>query len=502
MPDERTIQIVLPPPIGGMDFSLPENLLNHTKTQDMSNALIIDGEIQWRPGYSQLAASYPNFSNRVKEGMEFGDASGNLHTVFFDTAEMVEYTAPSTWTDRSGGNDFTGDNSNAIFAAVAGGLTTEYLYITNGKDNIKRWSGTGNWADLTTTGFATLKAKCMAGFKTHLVLGDTTENSNSYPYRLRWSNVADPTTWNGITSGYVDLVEDATNSKIMCLHPFGSNLIAYKFGSVYQLTYQGDPNYFVPRMMISDRGAISRKGVAPFGDAHLVVSNDNIHVFDGFSFIDPPPGSKIKSDFFGELNWDHREKIFAKAFPGRFEVWIMYPANSDTVPKTGYCWNYKDNTWTKHSFSFGINSLMNFNEAFSTIQPIAGVGTGNVMKFLDGTTDNGIEISSYWRTKLHNYQEFQQKGYNPAVHQKTVHKLEMDAAGSNPSVQFGYVNSLKGTITYETAQVMTDGDTNIMKSDHRATGRYLTLKCSKNSGDTGFSVAQFNVFIEPRGAGR
>lgn len=500
MADNRSIQITLPGPVRGFNDSLPENLLDHTYTRDMSNAVIEDGTIKWRPGYTQLAASYPNPSNPVLEGVEFGDDTGTLHTIFFDTAECTEFTSPSTWTDRSSTLDFTGNSSNAIFATTVGGLATENLYITNGKDPMKVWTGTGNWANLTTTGFTSLRAKTMIGFKGYLILGDVTENTTDiYPYRIRWSKIGDPTVWNSVSSGFVNLIDDETNSKVMCMLPFAEILIVYKFGSIYQLTYQGDPNYFVPRMRVADRGAISRKGVTPFGGAHLVVSQDNIHIFNGIGFTDPPPGNKIKKTFYSELNWDQREKIYVKAFPSRFEVWILCPTGSSTENNKAWCWNYKDDTWTPHDFEDTIYSLMNFNQAFSTIQPMAGLN-GNVMKFLNGTTDNGVDIPAYFRTKLHNYREFNTPNQMAENQNKTAHKLEMDAAGSNPSVQFGHVNNILTTPTYEATQVMTTGDTGIKKSDHRASGRYLTLKVSKNNGDTDFSCAQFTQYVELRGS--
>lgn len=507
MGDNRAIQLTLPVPISGLNFEYPENLLDHRYTQDMMNAIIEDAVIKWRPGYTELAASYPNASSPILEGVEFGDSSGNLHVIFFDIAECTEFTSPSTWTDRSSTLDFTGTSANAIFAVTVGGLATENLYVTNGKDAMKVWTGTGNWSNLTTTGFTTLRGKCSAGFKGYYLIGDTTEDSNSYPYRVRWSKVGDPTVWNSTSSGFVNLIEDETNSKVMCMYPFSEVLIVYKFGSIYQLTYQGDPNYFVPRMRVADRGAISRKGVAPFGGAHLVVSEDNIHIFNGIGFIDPPPGNKIKRDFYGELNWEQREKIYTKAFPSRFEVWILYPSGDSTDNDKAYCWNYKDNTWTKHEFNDTIYSLMNFNQAFDTLQPMAGL-SGNVMKFMNGTTDDGTDISTvgdgaYFRTKLHNYREFNSKSEMVENQNKTAEKVEWDITGSSPTAQFGYTNNLLATPTYESAKSLTtDGAGGRRKSDHRATGRYLTLKVNKQSGDTDFQIAQFTIYLDPRGSGR
>ena len=86
---EFSIQATFPVPIGGLNFSMPENLLDHIYSRDMSNILISDGTMKPRTGYTQLAASYPNPSNPVMEGVEFGDASGNLHVVFIDNRSLL-----------------------------------------------------------------------------------------------------------------------------------------------------------------------------------------------------------------------------------------------------------------------------------------------------------------------------------------------------------------------------------------------------------------------------
>jgi hypothetical protein len=499
--------ITIPAPIGGINFSLPENLLDHIHSRDMQNMIIEDGIMKGRLGYTQVAGSFPN-ANPVMEGFEYGDAAGVLHTIFMTTQKLIEYTAPSTWTDRTGGSNFTGAAAdNPIFIAPVGGLATENLYFTNGKDNIKVWTGSSNWSNLTTTGFTTLKAKCLVGYKGHLVLGDTTEDSNLFPYRIRWSTVGNPTTWNTTTSGFVNLIEDKTNSKVMCMHPMVSNLIVYKFGSIYQLTYQGDPNYFVPRMKVADRGAISRKGVAPFGDYHLVVTQDNIEVFDGAGFIKPAPGNKIKQDFFGNLNWDARETIFTCAFPSRFEVWIVYPTGVSTTPDKAYCWNYKDDTWTPHVFADTIYSLINFTDSTigtaNIIQPLAGLN-GNVMKLFSGNNDNGTIIDRYFRTKLHSYREFNNPRTGDIVENrlKTIRRVELDSADALPTVQIGTVNTLLGSIDYDTAEAVVAGTEGVIKVDKQKSGRYVTIKVRQNADAAPFRIAQYMPYFEQRGAHR
>lgn len=500
MPSKKSIDFTSSPPIGGLNFLGPEYLLNNIHTRDMSNMLIVDGIIRRRLGYSDVAATYPNASNPIMEGFEFGDTSGNVKTMFFDTAEMVELNVGAgTWADRSGGSDFTGDATNPIFATTVGGLSTDNLYVTNGIDPIKVWDGTTSpWSNLGVTGFTTLLAQCCVGYRGHLLLGDTTEDGRKWPYRVRWSTVGNPTTWNTVTSGFINLIEDDSNSPVMCMHPMKQVLMVYKFDSIYQLIYQGDPNYFIqiPREMSG--GAISRKGVAPFEGGHFVVSNDNLHVFDGFSFIHPAPGNRIKDNFFSELNWDARETIFAKALPGRFEIWVLYPTGASTVPNKALCWNYKDNTWTPHEFDDTPYSMMNFLRSFDQTQPVMGT-TGKPVKFLNGNTDDGTNISAYWRTKLQNFVELSEAvGYSLERNFKTVHGTEIDVSGTVPTVSVGITNEISGTISYDTPQTPTQGPTGLYYVTNQGrTGRYMTLKVAQSDGNAPSETQQYVLEVEP-----
>ncbi len=256
-------------------------------------------------------------------------------------------------------------------------------------------------------------------------------------------------------------------------------------------------------MQVSDAGAISRKAIAPFDDGHLVVTQDNIHVFNGFGFIRPAPGEKIKKWFFDNLNWEARGTVFAKAFPGRSEIGILLPTGSDTAPKDLVIWNYKDDTWTKHKLQHTTHSLMNFTEAFAQSQPMSGIDS-DVMKFFNGTTDNGTVISAYWRSKLHDFRELSQPGFNMAIQNKTVRKVEWDIATASPQpkVQVGTTMRLKGTISYDTAQLVIDGDTDIQKTDHQKTGRFITFKMTNDGGTGSFQANSYIPYLEPRGSTR
>ncbi len=285
--------------------------------------------------------------------------------------------------------------------------------------------------------------------------------------------------------------------------PLGDVVMVYKNNSIYQLSYQGDPNYFVGRLRIEGVGAISRKAVAVFDDGqHLFVSEDNIHVFDGRSFLKPSPGDRIKKTFFNDLNWDARGTIFTVTDNDRYEVWIFYPKGADTSPKNAWCWNWRDDSLTHHSFAHTMYSAAMFKETFSGGRQILTGLNADVMKFQNGTDDNGTAISASWRTPLRDY-GFLGQGLSTAT--KRVDRVEWDITDASPlpKVQIGVVNNLSDTITYTTAETVRDGATGIKMTTHNnSSGRFITYKMTNDSGVASYNTRLYYPYVEFTGAKR
>ena len=501
-------------PIGGLDVSKPENQLTHLYIPEGLNVVVEDGAIVTRGGYDQLLEGIEYYSTgRVMEGFEYGDASGNLHFVIVTTDRFIEYvkdvydfftdTEGPGWQDRTkmvnaASVSFTADSGDAVFMSPVGGVSLDNLYITNGVDKIQVWNGSSNLKYLGINPFSTFTAKCLIGFKSHLIVGNVVEDGKPFPYRMRFSQVGNPAQWDDITvnsAGFRNLIEDSTNSKIQSFHPIKEALVVYKEKSIYIVTYEGPPNYFVPFQRVPDRGAISPKAVAPVldGNTHLVVSEDNIFLFDGFNFQVPPIGDRIKKDFYSDLNWSQRHKIFAKAFPQRFEAWIMYPAGVSTEPNKAYCWNWLTNSWTLHQFHDTHNCFMNVTGFFDERTPLLGINE-NLMKLFNTNSDNGNNINWFFRTKLSNWQE-NKLGDQP----KTTQRVEIEYSGTAPQYQIGVSNNILDAPVFETASTITDTPLGVPKGDSRTTGIYLCLKIKGDSQEPATKIASYRIYTSARG---
>lgn len=495
------IPLIQEAPIAGHDVSKPENLLGHENIPEGQNFLIEEGYVAKRSGYSVLQAGLPAIlsTGRVMEAVEYGDANGALHFVVASTTKIVEDVS-GTWTDRTG-TALTATSDDAVFMSPVGGASLDNLYITNGVDNVRVWTGSGNTADLTTTGFTTFKSKCLLGFKGHLLHGNVTEDGSVYPYRLRFSAANDPTQYDpvaNVTTGFRNLIEDKTNSKIQTMLPIKEAIAVYKEHAIVILNYEGSSNLFIPYQRVPDRGAISPKAVCPVldGNTHMVVSNDNIFLFDGFNFQVPPIGDRIKKDFFADLNWSQRHQVYCQAFPGRFEAWIMYPRTGSSNPNAAYCWNWLYNAWsTRILFNDTHNCFIEADSYFGSRKTLMGI-TGDIVELFNGNTDDGTAVSANFRTKKHDWSDLAREF---ATVDKTSMRIEMDYSGTAPTVQVGICNNLFDAPTYETGATMTDTATGLPKADSRNTGRYLTLKVEENTSGTPCKIARYKLYASKRG---
>lgn len=118
-------------------------------------------------------------------------------------------TAP---TDITGAVTLTGDEITHYFDATYFVDTTStyvpWIILTNGKDPMIKWNGTGNCA---TLGGTPPLARYITSFGGHLVASWITSGGASYGQRDFRSDVLEAEDWSGGLAGSVDLRQDATN---------------------------------------------------------------------------------------------------------------------------------------------------------------------------------------------------------------------------------------------------------------------------------------------------
>lgn len=480
-------------PLKGLDFSTPEITLSDEYMGDCLNVLIEDDEVVKRGGYDQQisGSDLTGINNNYVMAMsEYTDGSGGEHLLILTTEQLVDYIkgTPDTYSAVTGLN-FTGDTDDIITLAFVGGFNTDNVYISNGKDALMVWTGSGSVTALGIDNFTELRANSIIGWQGHLVLGHTFEDEGSgvveYPYRIRESKIGDPTQWDdnaNASANFQNLIDDKRNSKVQGFEPLSNVLVCYKESAVYNITYEGSRGYFRPKMQVSDFGAISRRAWTPVldGDVHLILSKSNLHLYDGYEFKKPAIGDRIKKNLFANLNWDYRHVSFLFSNPDRYEAYVGIPSGASTRPDRFYVWNWDANSYTIVQFEDDFMCLYYTDTFFTQKQMLAGV-LADMMDMYNSNTDNGTVVDGWFRTKLDNYGNF---------FTSNVQHVMLDVTGTLPTVSVGKKNSLTDTLTYGSEVVVASQDKSSPKAAFgELSAIYNSIRVRDNSANTPFRVA-------------
>ena len=269
-----------------------------------------------------------------------------------------------------------------VFIALVGGSGSNRLYITRGNEgDIVRWSLTNphDLTAITAQGLATrdleandcygkLGADIVLGYAGHLVTANTREEIKQgtpaepttkieyHPYRVRWSAFADYENFRRAgdsNASYVDLIEDEESAPILNVLALREIVVAYKRNAIYNLTDGGDASLFVSERQVPHLGILAPKAVAAIkdGNSHLLISDDNFYIYDGFQVVDAqePTGDPIKEYFYSNLDFARKDSVYVKSIPSRGEAWITFPVLGGG--RRAICWNWETDSWTRHDLS-------------------------------------------------------------------------------------------------------------------------------------------------------
>lgn len=239
-----------------------------------------------------------------------------------------------------------------------GGAFNGVLVLNNGVDAPQYWTGNtaARFVDLPNW---TAGAKCRAlrPFRNFLVAMGLTLAGTLYPFRVRWSAIADPGTyppsWD-ITdatreAGEIDVAGAA--GPIVDALPLGDQLMIYTTGSTHVMRWVGGRYVMSVTPVAGGVGMLARNcgALTPLG--HVVMTTGDI-VLQG----DGPPRSiatgRVRRTIFEQLDNASAERAcFVCANPSFSEAWICYPTAGSGVANRAAIWNWVDDTWSFRELS-------------------------------------------------------------------------------------------------------------------------------------------------------
>lgn len=404
-----------------------------------------------------------------------------------------------------------------------------WFVFTNNVDPIKYWDGDLDHtiADLpglddAEGGVTSVRAKTLLYFKNFLILGNTTENGDQRPQRIRWSCLSDITKWKNVTNdisrqqaGYGDLTDDV--SWVQALRPLGNYVVIYKERAIQMLSYTGDELIWQKWPAIIGTGLLATKALVDLGDEHLFIGNDNIFSFNGRDTA--IAGDSIKKEYFRLQDPDKYELISSFFIEETPELWFSFSSvnspngypdmaisyNTDTkawsikdMPMTAFGYfNRKDNpTWDAVMGSWDAagdqwDSSINLQNAPINL---CGDSNGSVYVF-EGNSFNGAEIGSVLTSKLFDFGE-------PSKIKRLL-RIQFMIRREGPfflPVYVGATANVDEEIEWHGPYYMSLDKTAPPWVDVDISARYLCIRMGTTGADEPFRLTGYVMYYEFRGS--
>lgn len=384
---KRTQTIPIPMPDRGVDVNTPSTFLDKRSTPASLNCRYDKGIISPRPGTDALGtyASYP-LSGTILNMDMFNKIDGSQVFVCVSTVKL-HYSANEgdSWTtvayETSGAVDYPVSTCHCSHAIGDGGLSDGYYYvISNNKNPVNTWLGSGATADLETNWQDvlyndTIIAKQVMNYKNSLLLLATTENSTLSPNKVRWSQTGCITEHDtsATNAGYLFLYDSP--GYIQWGAMLRDNVIIYKTDSIVQFSYTGGTGLFRTDTIVADVGLLAPGLLAVLDGEHIFVGKTNIYRWSGGAKPDPI-GDRVFQDLLDNMVWDSLE--YCQTQVNKEKGWIKFytptVVGGSRFLKRCYTYNYIDDSWAIDTYDRSVGAVGILDEKGSQNIAVQSVG--------------------------------------------------------------------------------------------------------------------------------
>ncbi len=440
-----TYRLPVPMPILGLSVGKPGEFIDQRATPSCQNVDFSRFTITKRIGEGAIGTTA---SQRILALGELVRGASRYH-FRIGTTKFEEYTS-GAWTSRAN-TALTGTATETICYTFPLLSAAKILVYTNGLDNIRKWTGSGNDADL---GGTPPKAKYVLAVGPYLVLAYVIDGGNTYHSRVQWCDTGLIETWTGGNSGSTNLIDDiqaitgaALYSDGMTIHKENCIYVGYKVttSEVFRFDRRNTG------VGAAANGTIQN---LPSGE-QIFLAKDGIHVFNGTTA--PLIESDIMDEIREQANPAYLYKATSKIVAEKDEYWVAVAMGSQTEPETVYKYNYKtgqaykdvrtgltcfgeyqatdQRTWNDIGNSWDSEPSRWDDVLNLTLAPTITFGhsTGVVTKRQATYDDNGTAIDAFWDSK-----DFTATDLGIADHSMLIRwqGVEVFAKGSSVTVQY------------------------------------------------------------------
>jgi len=407
------------PPLGGLKQDLPSHLLDRHFSPSLNGMWPIKGKIRRIPGKNRLVDTALDASGGVMGIYQWNLDNGTSYLVAVTQDKTYYFNAGAFTEIQPTAGDFTGGNADLFdmipFFDSAG---ADILVITNGVDNIKKWTGTGDIADL---GGSPAKCKYLEVYKNYLFKANITgTDTRQLQYSALGNGESHP------VANYINLY--VSSDAIVRPKILRDSLVVYKERSISVIDYTGDALVFRLREnLINGLGLIGSRAVqtSPFGtEVHYFIGSDlEMYAFDliernpiGPSIspvlaqLDPATWNSIvsvKSDEYDKLIW----ALPGRGQTGNFDLlildiktgsWWVHEGEANRIfsmaegkQTSSLTWDTLPfSTWDSFDLPEGWDALGTSGQNTQLI--LFGCADGRVRHWVAGEDDDGTALDSHY----------------------------------------------------------------------------------------------------------
>jgi hypothetical protein len=260
-----------------------------------------------------------------------------------------------TGTPPTGSRDdrWTGFDFNGVFVC------------NNGVDDPMYWNGNTATNLAALTGWtAGTKADSMRAFKDFIFAFALTIAGTKYPYRLAWSNSAEPgslpTTFTAAATNDAGDKDLTGIGHLVDALPYGDSLIVYGQEGRYAIRYVGGDLVFAFQRLPGKDGLLARGCVVDTPVGHVFLTNGDVRLHQGGESISIAEGV-VRKWLAATMDSTNAGRSFVCLNPQETEVWIVFPSTGQGECDTVAAWNWVDKTWaifTAPSLTYGTAGLI------------------------------------------------------------------------------------------------------------------------------------------------
>ena len=377
--------------MGGMvtdasDFRTPDNAMRLIQNMDTD----ILGSLRVRSGTTAIGNQVQDNKNclGLYNFRDSGSGSNNQQIACFnnsgDSNAIAYYNNVGTWVAITGGSGFT---ASAKFRFAT--FTDYVFFVTSGFDTPLSWDGAAASSLGSTQLSSAPSGQFITVFKSRLYIASTSTNRD----RVFFSSIissAGNITWD-TTNDWLD-VNPSDGQNITALANNGTLLLIFKDRAMYRWNGSAtDPD------LVIDVGCSSQESVATRNGQTFFFNPFGIYVTTGGfpkkiskeiqKWIDAIAGSYY-SNVAGACDDDHYYcsigdvTVDGEAFNN---VVLVYELSTDT--------------WTVRVYPEQVRLFANYIESDNTANIMVGNDDGDVQRFNNGSTDDGVVIPYRVKTK-------------------------------------------------------------------------------------------------------